>query len=73
MIQVESIDVRGLEFMLNGLRHAMIGSGKQGDLSKLVADETRLLSMEIAKQMSPKNQATGEANVKRDVGRFLAA
>src|SRR5580765_6813712 len=59
--------------MLNGLRHAMIGTGKDGDLSKLVADETRLLSMEISKQVSPKNREVGERNVKRDVGHFLAA
>lgn len=73
MIQVKSIDVHGVEFMLNGLKHALIGTGKDGDASKLVADETRLLSMEIAKQMSPKSQAVGERNVKRDVGRFIAS
>lgn len=72
MVEVKSIDVRGVEFMLNGLRHALIGTGKNGDLSKLIADETRLMSMEVAKQMAPKTQAVGERNVKRDIGRFLA-
>lgn len=73
MIGVQSIDLGGLEFMLRGLQSALIGTGQDGDASKFVADETRLLSMEIARQMSPKTQAVGERNVKRDVGRFLSA
>lgn len=59
--------------MLRGLYNALIGTNKEGDASKLVADEVRFTSMEIARQMSPKSQAIGERSVKRDVGQFIAA
>jgi hypothetical protein len=71
MVTVEQVDVSGLGFLMNGINHALIGTGGDGDLSKLTKDETRLLAVEIAGQVGPRTQAVGEKKIKRDVAHFL--
>lgn len=49
-----SIDTRGLDFMLDGVKNALIGTG--GDASELVKDESRLLAVGISDVARPKDR-----------------
>jgi len=53
-----TIDTRGLQFIIDGLQNALIGSG--GDVSTVLKDESRLLATEIAKVCRPKKKQEGE-------------
>lgn len=67
------VDVSQLGFLLNGIRHALIGTGHNGDLTELTKDETRLLAVELSNQVGPSALAKGEAKVQKDVNHFLVA
>jgi len=49
-----TIDQRGLDFMLNGVKNALVGTG--GDVSELCKDESRLLALGIMKVAQPKDR-----------------
>ncbi len=69
MVGVQSIDTSGLEFMMNGLKNALIGTG--GDISTLVQDESRLLALECAKRVGPRNREKKAATIPGEIGRVF--
>lgn len=69
MVVAQSVDVRDLEFMMNGLRNALIGTG--GDISTILKDESRLLAIECAKVSGPRNRQKKSANIPREIGRVF--
>lgn len=73
MINVAAVDSTELAFMLRATLHALNGTGRDGDASTCVADQGRLLSVEIAQQLSPRNIGAGERSIARDVSFFLYA
>lgn len=65
-----TIDTRGLEFMINGLKNALIGTG--GDISNLAKDESRLLSMQLMKLSQPQSRPALEGKIEKNVrDRFI--
>lgn len=71
MIEVAAIDTRNLTFLLNGLKHALIGTGQSGDAAQLVKDQTRLLAIEVGNVIGPQSLAKGVDKIQRDVNSFL--
>ncbi len=67
---VTEVDMRGTEFLLRGVRDALLGTG--GDASHVVADEARLTAVEIANQVAPKDFDSGKRKLERDTKGFLA-
>lgn len=51
--------------MINGLQNALIGMG--GDCATIVEDESRLLAMEIAKDVGPKDRSKTKARIDKSV------
>lgn len=49
-----TIDQRGLDFMISGIRNALIATG--GDISELTKDESRLLAMQLMNLSKPKDR-----------------
>ncbi len=72
MIEVESIDMSGLEFLMGGLRDALIGIGESGDAAQLTQQTGRLLAKDIADGLPPKNQQKLNKNIDRDVRKVLS-
>ncbi len=71
MVQVQSIDISGLEFMINGLQNALIGTG--GDASEIVKDESKLLAKEISNRVGPLDREKTRARIRKSVeSKFLA-
>lgn len=56
-----TIDTRGLDFMLNGVKNALVGTG--GDVSELTKDESRLLALGIMKVAQPKDRRVTAARI----------
>lgn len=55
MVTVQSIDISGLQFLIGGLQNALIGDG--ADVSNITRDEARLLAIEIAGRVGPRDRA----------------
>lgn len=72
MLEVQSIDLTGLMQLTDGIRSALIGTGRDGDASTVLVDETRRLAIEIANEMPPRSKAAGTKKVEKDVKSFLA-
>lgn len=60
-----SIDTRGLQFVINGMQNALLGTG--GDCSTILKDESRLLALEISKRMGPKDRSKTNARIDKSV------
>lgn len=64
-----TVDTRGLQFLINGLNYALIGTG--GDASTIVKDESRLLAVQVSKLAQPKDRKKTGQRIERSVrGRF---
>lgn len=71
MVTIATIDTSGLDFVLNGVKNALLGSG--GDVSTLCKDESRLLAVGISNVARPKDrQKTGERIAASARSKFLA-
>lgn len=71
MVTVSSIDVSGLQYAISGLQSALIGTG--GDVSTIVADESKLLAKEIAHLIGPLDRKKTEDRIEKSVrSKFLA-
>jgi hypothetical protein len=73
MVAVENIDLAGVGSLLNGIHHALIGTGSGGDLSAVVKDESRLLAEEIGKPPTSSAQKVLEKRIKGDIGKVFLA
>lgn len=71
MIELQEIDMSGFNRFKDGLLLALIGTGQDGDLHKLVDSEVRQLSWEIAREIAP-NRAKGEQRMEKDIKRVFA-
>lgn len=66
-----TIDTRGLNFVLDGVKNALLGQG--GDVSTLCADESRLLAVGISDVARPKDRTkTGNRIAASYRAKFLA-
>lgn len=72
MIGISSIDMRGYESLIYGLRDALASQGGDGDLSHVIRDESRHLSMEIQRKMGPKTVGAGTKAIRKDVKQQFA-
>jgi len=59
--------------MIRALEGALVGTGQNGDMFKVLKSEAKLLSAEIARQVGPASVAGGEKSVARSVGQFFSA
>lgn len=72
MVTVE-IDVSGVAELMRGIQNALVGIGGDGDATKLVRSESRLLAQEISQELGPRTVDKGIRKIKRDVGKHMAA
>lgn len=71
MVQVQSIDTSGLQFVLGGLRNALIGTG--GDISTITRDESKLLALGISKVAAPRDRKKTAERIDKSVrSKFMA-
>ncbi|MDE2099882.1 MAG: hypothetical protein KGL39_21695 [Patescibacteria group bacterium] len=61
----------GLSSLINGLRHALIGTGGKGDLAQIVKDESRRLAKEIGQPPTRSQQKKLESKIGMDIGRVF--
>ena len=66
-----TIDQRGLDFMLNGVKNALVGTG--GDVSELTKDESRLLALGIMKVAQPRDRKKTGDRIKDSVRNRFAS
>ena len=69
MVIVQSIDVRGLQFLIGGLQNALIGAG--ADCQSLVKQEAKLLAIEIASRVGPRDRQKKVRSIPREIGRVF--
>jgi hypothetical protein len=71
MVSVEKIDIDGVGSLIKGIHNALIGTGGNGDLTKVVRDETRLLAQEIGKPPTNSAQKVLEKRIRGDIGKVF--
>lgn len=72
MTDFTTIDTRGLESMMNGLRSALIGQG--GDVSTIVRDESKRLAVEVSHVSQPQDRRRTAYKIETSVrSKFLEA
>lgn len=65
-----TIDTAELDFMLNGVKNSLIGSG--GDISELTKDESRLLALQLTKLNYPRSRPALADKIAKNVSSRFA-
>ena len=65
------VDIRGFSRFVEGLQHALIGTGQTGDLMAVVKSEVRQLAWEISRQIGYRDLESGKKGIASDVGKVF--